>query len=63
MRVVLCAACKTVLGHVENDDPFVDARCQAFAELHREYCTATEEEYEQARYDLKFRQITKGLEL
>lgn len=62
MRVVVCAACKTVLGYLEAG-PQLQEACQAIALAHKRTCTATEEEYEQSIYDLKFRQITEGLDL
>ena len=56
--VVICAACKAFLGTVEDRK---DAKLLATA--HGPACTASTEEYEQALYDLKFRQITEGLDL
>lgn len=56
--VVICAVCKAFLGTVEDRK---DAKLLATA--HAPACTASSEEYEQAIYDLKFREITEGLDL
>lgn len=64
MRAVICAACHTLLGYIETDsDTQAQQAAHALATAHTDLCTATEEEYEQAVIDLKFRQITEGLDL
>lgn len=59
MRIIICAACKTMLGIVGPDQE----AAQALAVAHMSACTASEEEYEQAIYDIRFREIAEGLDL
>lgn len=62
MRAIICAACKAILGYVEDHgDPTQPAEFMANA--HAQVCTASDEEYVQAIFDVKFREITDGLEL
>lgn len=61
MRAVICAACRTLLGYA--DEECTERNLQMLAAVHKPVCSATPEEYEQAIVDLKFRQITNGLDL
>lgn len=58
MRVVICAACRAVIGYVETP-----AGADKLALAHHLICPASPEEQEQAVIDMKFRKITEGLEL
>lgn len=61
MRAVICAACRKLLGYTENE--VSKQELQQLAVEHRPDCPCTPDEYEQAVVDLKFRQITNGLDL
>lgn len=61
MKAVICAACQKLLGYSGSNG--TQKELEQLAVLHRPICSATPEEYEQALVDLKFRQITKGLDL
>lgn len=60
MKIVICAACKSLLAAMIDPD---QKQIEAVTYAHMEVCRASEAEYEQAIYDLKFQQITKGLDL
>lgn len=59
---VVCAACKSVIGILEDDDDMED-HAEAIAEWHYDLCSATEEVKQQAIIDVQFRNMTKGFEL
>ena len=56
MRII-CGACDEVLG---TDEP---ANAGQYALDHYPFCKASREQYEAAIYDMKFRQLIKGLGL
>lgn len=58
----VCAACNQPLGYLESDED-TEAKAYELATKHRPVCTASEEEYQQAIIDLKFLNLTEGLEL
>lgn len=49
--VIICAACKRLLGHGTRE------QARKMAHDHVDICGATEEQYEQAVFDLKFHRI------
>lgn len=60
---IVCAACKSMIGIVSNNLD-VQEVAEELAEQHYDYfCTATEEEKQQALYDMKFRDLIKELGL
>lgn len=60
MKIIVCAACHTVIGFLTGGE---NRTYQEIALDHREVCHASEEQYEQAIYDIKFQQITQGIDL
>lgn len=62
MIQIICAACRSVIGTLEGQEQ-IEEDADLIAIAHTESCTATEEQKEQAVYDIRFRQMTKGLGL
>lgn len=54
---IICGACKALLG---TD---IQENSQRYAWEHFGHCTATQDEYEAAIYNVKFRAITEELDL
>lgn len=59
---IICAACKQVIGVLDSSD-YLEEHAEAIATAHTMHCQATDEEREQAIYDMKFRKLTEDLGL
>lgn len=59
---IVCAACKSTIGLIHAADDVREV-AEEIAEAHYDYCTATEEERQQAIYDMEFRKLIEELGL
>ncbi len=62
MIYIICAACKKPLALVEDNDEYIP-KAKVAALAHSEVCESSDEDYRQAVYDIRFRQLTKDIDL
>jgi hypothetical protein len=62
MIYIICAACKRALAIIENNEEY-EQKAEVAALAHEKVCEASDEDYRQAVYDMKFRKITKDIGL